>query len=268
MIVGYHRPNNLDEALTLLARNSPPTYPMGGGTKLNKPSTEQFEVVDLQTLALQSELGLGQLKTNGNFMEVGASVPLENLLSFKEYTAALDITVRKVLKNELTFNLRQVATVGGTIVSSTGRSGFTTLLLAMDADLELAQLGKPNHQTSLGDYLVMRNSAPRRDLILKVRFPLNVNVSYLAVSRTPSDFPIVSAAVAIWPSKRTRVSLGGYGKAPTTVFDGPDSNGAGHAAREAYQNAEDQWESSLYRSSIAEKLVNRNLSILQEKINE
>ena len=31
MIVEYHRPNNLDEALLLLSRDYPHTVPLGGG---------------------------------------------------------------------------------------------------------------------------------------------------------------------------------------------------------------------------------------------
>jgi CO/xanthine dehydrogenase FAD-binding subunit len=57
MITMYHRPQTLDEALTLLAQ--PNTVPLGGGTLLSHASTSlsatnPVSVVDLQALGLDS----------------------------------------------------------------------------------------------------------------------------------------------------------------------------------------------------------------------
>ena len=52
MITTYHRPQTLDEALTLLTQ--PNTFPLGGGTLLSQPTTDPVSVVDLQRLGLDS----------------------------------------------------------------------------------------------------------------------------------------------------------------------------------------------------------------------
>ena len=67
MIIEYQRPKNIREALALLARKQPTSYPMGGGTYLNRNLEEKYAVVDLQSL------GLGSIVKQGNFIEVGAT---------------------------------------------------------------------------------------------------------------------------------------------------------------------------------------------------
>ena len=52
MIIAYHRPQTLDEALTLLSR--PNTFPLGGGTLLSHSKADSVEVIDLQALGLNS----------------------------------------------------------------------------------------------------------------------------------------------------------------------------------------------------------------------
>ena len=45
MIIEYHRPETIDEALDLLARSQPATVPLGGGTVLNQPM--DYEIVTI-----------------------------------------------------------------------------------------------------------------------------------------------------------------------------------------------------------------------------
>ena len=264
MIVGYHRPDTLVEALQLIGRNSPATYLMGGGTKLNRSSSERFEVVDLQALALQTQLGLGQIQLKGNSFVIGAAVSLQKLMDYLDFPETLRVVFGNALQAELTYNLRQVATVGGSIVSGTARSGLTTVLLALDAALEIASPDGKQTWVPLGDYLSLRDFTRSKDIILKVKIPSMTAASYEAVARTPMDFPLVSTAVAQWPLGRTRVVLGGYGHMPVLVLDGPDNSGSEIAAREKYHDAGDEWASAEYRSAVAEILVKRNINFIQE----
>ena len=54
MITTYHRPQTLEEALTLLTQ--PNTVPLGGGTLLSQPTTDSVQAVDLQSLSLDLSL--------------------------------------------------------------------------------------------------------------------------------------------------------------------------------------------------------------------
>jgi CO/xanthine dehydrogenase FAD-binding subunit len=150
--------------------------------------------------------------------------------------------------------LRQVATVAGTLVAADGRSPFTTALLALDAVLTLAPSGEA---AGLGDLLPVRAERLRGKLITRVTIPLNTGLAYQYVARSPADRPIVCAALARWPSGRTRLALGGYGSAPLLALDGPEPGGIETAARNAFSSAEDEWASALYRQDAAAVLAVR-----------
>src|SRR5215207_10252632 len=98
MITAYHRPQTLDEALTLLSQ--PNRTPLGGGTLLSKPTTDPVEAVYLQAL------GLDSIKKSGNNLEIGATVTLQQLLESEHCPAALT----SPLKLEAPLNIRNTAT--------------------------------------------------------------------------------------------------------------------------------------------------------------
>jgi CO/xanthine dehydrogenase FAD-binding subunit len=140
------------------------------------------------------------------------------------------------------------------LVAADGRSPFATALLALAAELTLL----PGEETlNLGDFLPLRAARKPNQLITQIIIPSNIELAYEYVARTPADLPIVCAAVAHWPSGRTRVALGGYGAAPLLAMDGPEAAGAEQAARDAYHEAGDQWASAAYSSDVAATLVNR-----------
>ena len=257
MITAYHRPKDIDEALALLARAEPATYPLAGGTKLNQPSKQSFEVVDLQAL------GLDTVQAGGKSLELGATLTLQRLLDYTEQDkpAGLQAALTKAIKHEASYNLRQTATVAGTLVAADGRSPFTAAALALEVTLAL-QPGDEN--ISLGDLLLLRREHLKGRLITRLYFPLNVRLAYEYVARTPADLPIVCAAVAAWPSGRTRLALGGFGDAPRLAFDGSGPDGLVTAAESAYSMAGDEWASAEYRSEIAGVLAGRCLEQIEK----
>jgi CO/xanthine dehydrogenase FAD-binding subunit len=243
MITAYHRPQTLDEALTLLAQ--PNTFPLGGGTLLSTLKTDPVEVVDLQAL------GLDSIKQSGNTLEIGATVALQSLLESEQCPEAL----KSALKLEAPLNLRNAATVAGTLVACDGRSTFTTALLALDARLEIRDSLSQSRASSLGEFLPFRP----RGLITSITIPLNVKLAFEYVARTPSDKPIVCTALAQWKSGRTRLAVGGYGKSPMLAMDGTESAGIEEAARNAFHEATDEWASAEYRMDVAATLAKRCL---------
>jgi len=246
MITEYHRPEKIEAALQLLARQQPITVPLGGGSALNRPSDQALAVVDLQAL------GLDEIRPRGNFLELGATVRLEQLLQTPELPPAL----HKAVRHEASYNLRQVGTVAGSLVAADGRSPFAAVMLALDATLSLLPGAE---EISLGDVLPMRSERLQGRLITQVTIPLNTTLAYEYVARTPADRPIICVAVGRWPSGRTRIVLGGYGPGPLLAMDGPEAGGAETAVQDAYGQAEDAWASAAYRQATAVTLVQRIL---------
>jgi len=260
MIIEYFRPKRISEAIDLLSNNEMDIVPMGGGSNLHRLANKPFAVLDLQ------ELGLNRIKERSNYLEIGATVTLQSLLN----TEGLPADIYQVIRLEATYNLRQVATIAGTLVASDGRSPFSAVLLALDASLILVPgLNEVSRQdvladkVSLSDLLITREKFLHRRMITQVKIPMNVRLAYEYVARTPADLPIVCVALAHWPSGRTRLVLGGYGTSPQLAMDGIDPSGIELVARDAYSQAGDHWGAADYRQEIAGVLANR----CWEKIN-
>jgi len=260
MIIEYHRPKDTGAALKLIARSSPPTYPLGGGSFLSQPRNEEFAVVDLQNL------DLNQLGKNKNSLLIGATVTLQDFLEYlmdpeTDFLKA-KLELEKAIRHEASFNLRQVATIGGSVVSANGRSPFVTSLIALDAAAKVISLDGEIDQINLGDFFPLWKEIRNDKLIIEFEIPKNVNFVYQYVARSPADLPIVCCAVCQWPSGRTRGALGGYGDYPKLFFDGNGEEGIRDAAVVSYNQAEDVWASSDYRSEIAGVLAGRCISLL------
>ncbi len=252
MIIEYQRPTNIPEALELLAREQPITYPLGGGTVLNQARSEAFAVVDLQALNLNG------IQLHGNQVRIGATTTLQDILEYPGVPADLYQT----LEREATYNQRQVATVAGSLVSGDGKSPLLTALVAVNAYLELQTRAATPVRVSIGDWLPVRKQDWRGRLITQVTIPTQVQLAYEYIARTPADQPIICVAVAQWDSGRTRLALGGWGDVPCLAMDGPNADGIEQAARNAYCQAGDERASGEYRQEMAEVLTRRCLDRL------
>ena len=188
-------------------------------------------------------------------MEIGATVTLQQLLE-NEYTPE---ALKSALKLEAPLNIRNAATVAGTLVAADGRSTLATALLALDARLTIQP---DDEEIEIGSFLPLRDNNLRGKLITAITIPLNAKLAFESVARTPVDKPIVCAVLAIWPSDRTRLALGGYGKAPLLAMDGTESEGLEEAARNAFHEATDEWASAEYRMDVAATLVKRCLEAM------
>ena len=250
MITTYHRPTTLEEALALLAR--PDTRPLGGGTVLNLPSADSFAVVDLQAL------GLEKIHKVGEKLGIGATSTLSLLLESPFISPALAAALRL----EAPLNLRNMGTVAGALVACDGRSPFAVVMLALDAKLTVG--GDQSSVVGLGDLLPLRIETLRGKLITKIEIPLNAKLAFESVARTPADKPIVCTALALWPSGRTRLALGGWGRSPLLAMDGNEPGGVEAAAKNAFNEAGDSWASAEYRREIAAVLAKRCLAKLND----
>ena len=247
MILEYHRPKNIDEALVLLGRISPVTLPLGGGTHLSQHSKDDVAVVDLQ------EVGLDQIEILGNSIQIGATVTLQQLMDYDDIPLAL----KDAIQLEASLNTRNSATVAGKLFTCDGSSPLATVLLAMDTRL----VWLPGEiQMAFGDWLPIRNLSKPGKLIAQFVCPKQTTVRFAAVGRTPQDRPLVCAAVTTWPSGRTRVALGGAGSAPLLAMDGTDRGGAESAAENAYSQYHTPWVSNEYLKETARLLVHRLLT--------
>jgi CO/xanthine dehydrogenase FAD-binding subunit len=250
MITKYYRPQTLEEALDLLS--GPHAYPLGGGTSLSHMKSETFSTVDLQAL------GLEKIRKVNDALRIGATVTLQVLLDYKQIPTAH----QTIINLEAPLNLRNMATVAGTLVTCDGRSPFGVGMLTMDAKLEIQSSNKENTNVPLGEFFVKRKEFLQGRLITAIEIPLQVKFAYETVARSPGDRSIICAGLAQWPNGRIRLVLGGWGAVPILAMDGNDTNDLHEAAHNAANDSSDQWASSSYRMDMVSILTERCLAKL------
>jgi carbon-monoxide dehydrogenase medium subunit len=250
----YYRPKTMDEAIALLEQG----VPLAGGTALTPARSEIEAAIDLQELPLDS------LHKLDGIVHAGASLKLQALVGAGVFIPEM---LKTACRLEAGWNLRNMATLAGSIMTLDGRSPLLTALLALEPTVHL----EPGDESVIFDELLdMREQRPLQRLITGLQFAEPIELHYEQVSRAPADRPLVCAAVAFLPGPgpagRVNVALGGFGKRPIRVKQAEDAflQGAGvdaaaKAARESYRDAGDHWASAAYRSHVADVLVRRML---------
>ena len=249
--IDYHRPDSLEKALALL----PGARPLAGGTALTPRRSEISSVVDLQ------QLPLDELVVEKDSIRLGATCKLQTLV---EAMPALPAALSAAASLEAPFNLRNMATVAGTIVTCDGRSPLVTVLLALDA---VARLAPGDMTMSLDSLLGARPQALEGKLITRLEARPPAALRYEQVARSPKDRPIVCVALGKSEGKgrksEFRLVLGGHGSRPLRVpaaevaLQRGDLEAAASAAATAYSQAGDEWASAAYRAHVAAVLTRR-----------
>jgi CO/xanthine dehydrogenase FAD-binding subunit len=252
MIVAYHRPASLDEALNLLGRTNVLSYPLAGGTYLSRHCSEECEVVDLQAV------GLDFIKLEGDVLVIGACTRLQSLVDCEDVPE----NFRKAIVRDFSLNIRNAASLAGTLVKATGRSTLTTSLLALDTSLVWLP---GEREVRIGDWLPLRKNWKNGLLIHSVRIPLKPKLVFETVARSPMDQPLVCLALAEWPSGRVRLAAGGSGEQPILVADGVGTEGLDVVVRDACSQWNDAWASAEYRQEVAGILAHRLMQAVQEE---
>jgi putative selenate reductase FAD-binding subunit len=241
----YHRPKSLGEALPLLRE----ARPLAGGTFLTPRRARLQAVVDLQ------DLDLDGLRVEAGHLVVGAAIKLQTLV---DHGAEIPSAVVQACRHEVGLNLRNMASLGGTVVTADGRSPLATALLAAGAE---AIVEPGAERLTVDAVMELRGEGMQGRLILAFLLPRLRSSAYLQVARSPMDRPVVCAAVCrVGPDEPPRVALGGMGPRPILLpvrNDNPKA--AAQEAAKAYASAGDAWASAEYRSTVAGVLVGRLL---------
>ncbi len=175
----YHRPPNLAEALALLGRSEPSTYPLGGGTHFRRSGAWPPAVVDLAGLELSGAV------RGENAWFIGATTTLEEIAAAEGLPEAL----RRAAVRQAPRNIRQRATLGGAVAS--GDSGaLLSCLIALEARLMV----EPGGQLMSLDMYLPNRTQPGH-LITACFLPHGRTCACAEISRTLADLPILVVAI-------------------------------------------------------------------------
>ncbi len=188
MITDYKRPKSRQEARDFVSQG---WKILGGGSFISKHQENFQKVIDLQAL------GLSYCKQENDQIVFGAMATLQEIVDCS-YTPS---ELVEIIKREKSFNIRNAASVAGTIKCSDGRSDILAYLVCAGASLQIS--GK-------WEKILPCLQSGNNDLIEEVRLDCQRTTKYEKISRTPDDFTIVGVFLSLNSStQRWTVALNG-----------------------------------------------------------
>ena len=247
----YHRPQSLEDALQLVAREGVNTAVLAGGTRLNANLASVDEVVDLQALGLD-QVSYGEdaaSLTNGRF-SLGAMVRVQTIVEDEDAPQLL----RQLARREGPNTFRQAGTIGGVIAGADKAGELLAALLVYNAEVTL-RTAAGAHTMLLADFLADIAGHLRNGILTGVTLETGGQTAHARVARTPQDSPIVAAIARQLPNDSALLAL--CGVAPTPVLAGPDD-------LDTLDPPADFRGSKEYRKEMARVLVKRVFEELKE----
>ena len=130
----YKRVESLEEAWELNQKKA--NRVIGGMIWLKMSRGNVGTAIDI------SGLGLDQIEETEDAFEIGAMVTLRQLEEHSGLAAYTDGAMRESVRHIVGVQLRNLATVGGSIYGRFGFSDVLTMFLAMDTEVELYKAGR------------------------------------------------------------------------------------------------------------------------------
>ena len=211
--MSWSKPTSISETVQLMTKH-PDYYLRCGGTGNYKKFNEekkQSHVIDIS--------GVAELKniTKTDFeLEIGAGVTFTQLLHFLEnndINCSFISELIVVLRQLATPQVRNVASVGGTLLWDHPASDLTPLLLAAAAQVTLVAAGQ-SEVTLLSLADLVSRKIQRGELLVSIRVDLNSTVYkfYKHARRNTADLAIANMTIAYRKSE-WKIYIGGIGLA-------------------------------------------------------
>ena len=207
----YKRAESLEEAWQLNQKRS--NRVLGGMIWLKMETIPVGTAIDL------SGLGLDTIEETGDSFSIGAMVTLRQLEEHAGLAAYTHGAVKEALRHIVGVQLRNLATVGGSIYSRFGFSDVLTLFLAMDCSVELYK----------GGIISLREYAERpydRDILVRLIVKKeNAEFFYQSVRNSQTDIPVLTCAAARLDDGSFRIAIGAR-PLKAVLFEFPAQTGA------------------------------------------
>lgn len=211
----YKRAESLEEAWQLNQKR--PNRVLGGMIWIKMENINVGTAIDL------SGLGLDTIEETDDGFSIGAMVTLRQLELHPGLAAYTDGAVRESVRHIVGVQLRNLATVGGSIYSRFGFSDVLTMFLALNASVELYKGGV----VPLAEYAQRPYD---RDILVGVLVPKeNARFVYQSVRNSQTDFPVLTCAAAKLADGSIRAAIGARPGKAVLYTAGPE---AGETAEE------------------------------------
>lgn len=182
IIRNYHRAESLEDAWQLNQKRG--NKVIGGMMWLKMSSNTISTAIDL------SGLGLNTIEETDTFFSIGCMVTLRQLETHEGLNTYTQGAIRESLRHIVGVQFRNMATVGGSVYGRFGFSDVLTMLMAMDAYVELYK----------GGVIPIAEFADRprdRDILVHILIKKTPGVFfYQSVRNSKTDFPVLACAAS------------------------------------------------------------------------
>ena len=211
-------PETLEEAIGLRVSLGDDALPIAGGTFIGVLAQTGFIELPAHVIALGRVAGLTGIERDGETLAIGAMTThtqVERSALVRDGWGALAACFGEVAN----VRVRNVATVGGVLADADYASDPPSMLLALDARVELAGPGGVRElavdELILGHY---ETAIEPDELVVRVRIPKPRAAAYVKFrSRSSEDRPCVAVAAARLASGEQRVAVGAVSDRPLLV---------------------------------------------------
>lgn len=181
-IKNYKKAESLEEAWQLNQLRG--SRILGGMIWMNLGSATVQTAIDL------SGLGLDTIEETQDQVRIGCMVTLRSLEQHPGLNRYTRGAVKEALRGIVGVQLRNLATVGGSVYGRFGFSDVLTMLLAMDSYVELYRGGVVSmEEFAAGKY--------DRDILVRIIIRKTpASFCYQSVRNTATDFPVLTCAAA------------------------------------------------------------------------
>ena len=204
MIQEFFKPQTLAEALEIKEKFKDEAIFLAGGTDVNcADSKYQIEKV----------IGIEQLKLNkisktDEALSFGAGVTIQELIDSPKIPDQLTTAARHFVNR----NIRNIATIGGSIASNNSTSNLIPILVALDAELKIGASATP---VPVYDYVSQEMTRLIESITISSK-NLTKKYGIRKFSHTANDISIITAAATFHIQNeklsKVRVAVGGVSK--------------------------------------------------------
>lgn len=179
----YLKPASLDEAYAAL-QLEPKAKLLGGGAWLKLVDADLPAAIDLAFLRLSG------IKETVEEVRIGAMTTLSEIEASPLFSGLYNGIFRQAIHSVMGPSVRNIATLGGSIMGRFGFSDLLPVLLVLDARLKFFK----HPELSIGEFMEMKT--PPRDILTQVILPKHKAQGYFhKVTRTALDFALVNVAI-------------------------------------------------------------------------
>jgi len=260
----FHKAASLDDAYERVNKSRHHAI-IAGGAWMKFSSRELEEAIDL------SDLGLDAIEETKNEVIIGSMTTLHAIETSEILQALFNGILPEAAAQIVGVGLRNVLTIGGSIIGKYGFSDLLGPLLCMDAQLNFHQAGK----MSLEAFLDAKSSI--NDVLVSVHIPKQNGKGYFKkVRKTALDFAVLNIAITkttdqfkiALGSRPARAILAMDAMAVLNGYESLDNKQIENAAKiaaDATTFGDNHRASKAYRKELAYVYVRRGLFMLNKE---